>query len=96
MPNELTISTEPACHITVSGEVDAGTAPQLNAAIPLSGWVWIDFSGVTFLDSTGLSVLVEASSAARNRGNRLHVSGLRGGPLRVVQMTHLWETLCAE
>ena len=48
--------------VRVAGEVDLATAPQLKeslAAIPAgSGPVIIDLSEVTFLDSTGLSVLV--------------------------------------
>jgi stage II sporulation protein AA (anti-sigma F factor antagonist) len=96
MSNEFAISTQPACRIIVRGEVDAATAPQLEAAIPLSGSIWLDFCGVTFLDSPGLSVLVAAHVAAKERGDRLHVSGLSGGPLRVVQMTQFWDILCAE
>jgi len=96
MSFEFAISPQPACRIVVRGDVDAATAPQLKAAIPSSGSVWLDFSGVTFLDSSGLSMLVTAHGAARERGDRLHVSGLSGGPLRVVQMTQLWDILCAE
>jgi len=55
MPSEFAIRTEPVCRIIVRGEVDAATAPQLEAAIPMSGSVWLDFSAVTFLDSSGLS-----------------------------------------
>ena len=95
MSDGLTISSEPACRIIVSGEVDLATAPQLRAAIPQSGTVWLDFSGVTFLDSTGIDVLVTAYHAAKDRGDPLHLSGLSGGPLRVVQMTRLWDLLCA-
>jgi len=96
MPSEFAIRTEPVCRIIVRGEVDAATAPQLEAAIPMSGSVWLDFSAVTFLDSSGLSVLVAAHVAAKERGDRLHVSGLSRGPLRVVQMTQFWDILCAE
>src|SRR5271165_1396482 len=46
----------------VSGEIDLATAPELRdrlAEIPSdAGNVIVDLSGVTFLDSTGLSVLV--------------------------------------
>ena len=96
MSSLFTVSTQPACRIIVHGEVDAATAPHLESMIPRSGSVWLDFSGVTFLDSSGLSVLVAAHAAAKERGDHLHVSGLSGGPLRVVQMTLFWDILCAE
>jgi anti-sigma B factor antagonist len=96
MSDDFAISTRPACHIIVRGDVDAATAPQLEAAIPLTGSVWLDCSGVTFLDSSGLGVIVTAHTAAKHRGDRLHVSGLNAGPRRVVQMTQIWDVLCAE
>jgi anti-sigma B factor antagonist len=49
--------------IEVHGEVDAATAPTLNAAIAAAsaasdGEVLVDFTGIEFIDSSGLSVLV--------------------------------------
>ena len=48
--------------VSVVGEIDLATAPQLRdrlAELPRdSGTVIVDLSEVTFLDSTGLSVLV--------------------------------------
>ena len=96
MPEGLAISTEAASYLIVTGEIDLATAPELEVAIPLSGSVWLDFSAVTFLDSSGIAVLVKASRAATGRGDRIHVSGLQGGPLRVVQLTGLWDVLCGD
>ena len=96
MTDGFAISTERASHIVVRGDLDAANAPELTAAIPESGSVWLDLSAVTFLDSSALGVIVAAYNAAKERGDRLHVSGLSGGPLRVVQMTQLWDVLCGE
>jgi anti-anti-sigma factor len=65
-------------------------------AVPAIGSVWLDFSGVTFIDSSGLNVLVLAYKRAKAAGHVLHVSGLNSGPLRVVEMTQLYDTLCRE
>jgi anti-sigma B factor antagonist len=49
----------------VHGELDQGTAPQLRGALgnvlgDSAGAVLVDLSGCEFIDSTGLSLLVEA------------------------------------
>lgn len=63
--------------ITVTGELDIATAPKLHERLmhafqtnPSS--VVIDLSGVTFIDSTGLGVLVNA----RQRGRSVDVDVL--------------------
>jgi anti-sigma B factor antagonist len=59
--------------LTVRGELDLATAPVLQReamaalALPLHGLV-IDFSGVTFLDSSGIAALIAARRAAIERG----------------------------
>lgn len=48
-------------HITVRGELDAMSAPDLHAAIAAAteGDVELDLSGVTFIDSSGLASVIE-------------------------------------
>jgi anti-sigma B factor antagonist len=59
--------------LTVRGELDLATAPTLEReamaalALPLEGLV-LDFGGVTFLDSSGIAVLVTTRRAAVERG----------------------------
>jgi len=51
------------------GEIDTYTAPELEeslAALPDS--CTVDLSGVTFIDSSGLRVIVEAHSSRREGG----------------------------
>jgi anti-anti-sigma factor len=90
------ISTEPACRIIVSGELDLATSPQLDAVIPASGSVWLDFTAVTFLDSSALAILARACSDVRGRGDHFHVSGLNGAPMRVVELASMWDMLCGD
>jgi anti-anti-sigma factor len=68
---DLTIDVheEPsATVVTVGGELDVHTAPSLQAALAAldsSGRIVVDLTGVGFLDSTGLSVFVNALADAR-------------------------------
>ncbi len=70
---ELQVTTshsEGVAVVTAVGEVDLHTAPQLEAALAeqiAAGHprLVVDLSGVGFLDSTGLGVLVKALKAAR-------------------------------
>ncbi|MFJ4953808.1 STAS domain-containing protein [Streptomyces sp. NPDC088760] len=62
--------------VTVSGQLDLHTAHGLADALePLLGRndqaVLVDLSGVTFLDSTGLTCLITAYRTARATGARL-------------------------
>jgi anti-sigma B factor antagonist len=65
-------------NISVLGELDLATAPSLELAIlgiedAMPGLLVVDLTGVTFIDSTGLSVLLAASNRARGEGRRLVV-----------------------
>lgn len=64
--------------VTAAGEVDVYTAPKLDEALTAAladgaDALVVDLSGVDFLDSTGLSVLVKALEVLRGRGGRLDV-----------------------
>lgn len=53
--------------VSAAGEVDVATSPELLAALEESATsskrLLIDLSGVTFMDSTGLGVVVQAKRA---------------------------------
>jgi anti-sigma B factor antagonist len=62
--------------VAVAGEIDLSTADQLNAAIreaekPETKRIIVDLSALSFVDSTGLSVLLDAIKRSRRDGNRL-------------------------
>jgi anti-sigma B factor antagonist len=97
----LAVSTrnEPGCAIVaVSGDVDISTSPDLRQA--LAGVVAagnrvivVDLSGVRFIDSTGLGVLVGAYTAVRNAGGRLAVVNNHAAVLKVLNITALDDVL---
>lgn len=65
-----------AVTVAVAGEIDLSTADQLDAAIreaekTETNRIVVDLSDLSFVDSTGLSVLLEASQRSRRNGNRL-------------------------
>ncbi|UQS24224.1 MULTISPECIES: STAS domain-containing protein [Amycolatopsis] len=91
---------QPARHtllVTVGGDVDLGTAPELSRVIghrfrgPVTLLV-LDLSEVTFLGTAGLTVLVETQQAAARRGAALRITGTGARPveraLRAAGMLH--------
>jgi anti-sigma B factor antagonist len=79
--------------LRVDGELDLATAPVLAAHLaPLpdgGGDVVVDVSGIRFVDSTGLSVLVQAHHAARSAGRRLVLVAPSLRVRRLLQITGL-------
>ncbi|NUT37558.1 MAG: STAS domain-containing protein [Hamadaea sp.] len=77
--------------VTVRGDVDLTTVAQLSqelhAAAEQKRDVVIDLAGVTFIDSTGVRVLVEAYRTARQHGLSLSVRGARHWVARVLEVT---------
>ncbi len=64
--------------LAVSGELDTLTAPELDTALgELLGIqdavLVVDLSGVTFLASSGLAVLIQAARRAEESGRALHL-----------------------
>jgi anti-sigma B factor antagonist len=83
--------------VRVTGEVDSTTAPGLRDClldvIGRSGstTVEVDLSGVTFLDSAGLSALATAHRAAVAAGRDLRMRcGTTRAVVRPLQITGLW------
>jgi anti-sigma B factor antagonist len=82
----------------LSGEIDAHTAPLLaNALADLpEGDVTIDVAGVSFMDSSGLRVLIDAATRARDGGGDLIVANPTPGISRLVEISGLGEQLRLE
>jgi anti-sigma B factor antagonist len=76
---DVTTRQESGCTVvTVVGEVDVYTAPTLDEALSATlaegnTCVVVDMTGVDFLDSTGLSVLVKALKRIREADGSLDV-----------------------
>jgi anti-sigma B factor antagonist len=80
--------------ITVSGELHVSTAPtfsrRLNDAIGQGKTaVVLDLSGVTFIDSTGLSVLLNGLRRVTRRGGRMAIVCTNPTVLRLFEITRL-------
>jgi anti-sigma B factor antagonist len=79
--NVETTGDEHAAVLKVTGELDLATSPALEAEVERaaagSELVILDLRGVSFMDSTGLSLLVKAQRRAEELGRRLAV--VRGG-----------------
>jgi stage II sporulation protein AA (anti-sigma F factor antagonist) len=72
------------------------TAPQLDAVLATvdgDGDVVVDLAGVTFMDSSGIGVLVQASQRARAAGQTLRTRRERDNVWRTLEVTNLAELL---
>ncbi|GAA2342825.1 STAS domain-containing protein [Streptomyces kunmingensis] len=80
--------------ITLSGDLDYETAPDLLAAVtalaaPAGTTVTLDLSGVQFFDSAGINVLLRARGALHERGAELAVRRLSAVVERIFRITGL-------
>lgn len=79
--------------VTVEGELDVHTAPQLSSALDgiyASGQaVVVDLSGVPFMDSTGLSVFVTALKRTKEADGQLGLVVTEPAVLKVFTITGL-------
>jgi anti-anti-sigma factor len=79
--------------ISIEGELDLSTAPELREAMfgafegSPEGGVWLDFAGCTFIDSTGLRVIIEGSRRAGEGAGKLGVLNLSEQPQRLFELT---------
>jgi anti-anti-sigma factor len=83
--------------IAVTGEIDAATVPRLIACFqavvahrPSS--ITVDLTAVPFLDSSGISALVDLCSAARPWGGSVEVTGVAANVRRVFDITGIGAT----
>ncbi|MFE9454930.1 STAS domain-containing protein [Streptomyces sp. NPDC006739] len=74
--------------MTVRGEIDLQTCPQLSRAAfvtPLGGEpLYLDLSGVSFMDSSGLNLLLLLRRRLHAEGGRLAVTGLQPQPVSLL------------
>lgn len=82
--------------VSASGDVDLATAPELARVLRDEGPgrdVVVDLADATFIDSTGLAVLLNASRRSVSRGNHLLVVCPSGIVHRMLELAALLETL---
>ncbi|TMR16615.1 STAS domain-containing protein [Nonomuraea turkmeniaca] len=84
--------------IMLAGEIDLATTPQLQDFIsevrqtPADHLVF-DMTEVTFVDSSGLRVLLDSFTFAQQHGGAVHLTALRGSPARLIEITKVGEHL---
>ncbi|HEX8105175.1 MAG TPA: STAS domain-containing protein [Solirubrobacteraceae bacterium] len=88
-----------AMRVVVSGELDMATGPRLEEELRRAQAgghreVVLDLTGVTFFDSTGLQVVLDAEVRAREGGQELLiVVAADGEPLRVLRLAEVTDRL---
>src|SRR5882672_4130827 len=83
------VSIEGRINIDTSDDMRRTIAEALRSMPPA---VMLDLSGVSYIDTSGLATLLEASRIARQQGTRLVLHGLHGQPrelLHFSQIDHL-------
>ena len=80
--------------VYLQGEVDLASAPQLRRGIyelidQGNHRVAVELSGVEFMDSTGLGVLIGALKRLRESGGSMVLAGIRPAVGRVFEITGL-------
>ncbi len=82
--------------VAVAGELDLATAPRMRAYLvdetaPRPAHLVLDLSGVTFMASAGIRLLLEARGGSDEIHGELHLTGVTTNPRvrRVLQLTGL-------
>ncbi|MEU5633088.1 STAS domain-containing protein [Streptomyces rishiriensis] len=85
--------------ITVAGDMDLQTYPELAQAASLvpahCTTLEMDLSGVSFMDSSGLNLLLLLRRRLQAHGGRLTVTGLRHQPQHLLALTGTHRLLTA-
>jgi anti-anti-sigma factor len=98
-PGALSVSVDndgDLATVTVSGEIDLETSAELGAVLAGldgDGDVCLDLGEVTYIDSTGLRVLLTARDAAAAGGGNLRVSATSSIVARLIEITGSGELL---
>ena len=87
--------------VVVTGEIDLHTAPRLRETLlgHLTNddrHLTVDLSGVTFIDSTGLSVLIAGLRRARSLGGDLRLRAPSRQTYKVLELTKLTEVFAID
>jgi anti-sigma B factor antagonist len=84
------IDREVESRIALSGRITIDSSPALRALLfrkleSPQHRIVLNFEGVSYVDTSGLAVLVEALKAARSRGKTLRLTGLHDRPRYVLE-----------
>ena len=92
-PFEVTVQRDgELATVVVSGELDLATVTQLSTTVAEhgdAGLLVLDLNAVTFIDSTGVRVLIQADRACARSGSRLVVLAGDGPVRRLLDLCRL-------
>jgi anti-sigma B factor antagonist len=88
------MAADKGCVVPIHGSVNVDTSSTMRHLISTAlrtvpPVVTIDFSGVPYIDTSGLATLLEASRIARQQGTRLVVEGLRAQPRELLHFSQI-------
>ena len=88
------MAADKGCVVPIHGSVNVDTSSTMRRQIAAAlgagpKVVTIDFSGVPYIDTSGLATLLEASRIARQQGTRLVVEGLRAQPRELLHFSQI-------
>jgi anti-sigma B factor antagonist len=97
MPLSIRREARPASHAVIlvaAGELDLAAVDEMDAAVDAAvasepTHLVFELTGLTFCDSTGLSLFVRAHKRMVERGGRLSLVGVRPPVLKVIKLTGL-------
>ncbi|MER7501764.1 STAS domain-containing protein [Nonomuraea pusilla] len=77
--------------ICVGGEIDSTNSPELGTFVEQvrrpGEQIVFDLAEVSFIDSSGLHVLLDCARYCRSHGGELHLAAARGAPARLFEIT---------
>jgi anti-sigma B factor antagonist len=83
-----------SCTVTLSGELDYTASSQMNRQMRAfidksSGDLSLDLSGLTYLDSSGLAVLIEAYRRLKKDKRKLVITSVTRQVEKILRLTEL-------
>ena len=93
------------CHVSLSGRITIDSSADLRLFLllhlesPSCRVLTAEFCEVTYVDTSGLAILVEVLKAARVQGKAFQLSGLRERPrylLEATRLLHIFHEVNAE
>jgi anti-sigma B factor antagonist len=93
--------SDDTARVVVAGELDMETGPRLDEEIRQAeaerpAVLVLDLRAVSFFDSTGLQLVLDADVRAREEGRRFVVLPGDGEPLRVLELAEVTDRLQLE